>query len=799
MKNKFVVITPCYNAEKWVGYSINSIKQQSYQNFIAIYGYDKSKDKTRNEINKHIGNDERFILFDNPVQESQVNNYFGCLNYLKDNNLISNEDIIIEVDADDWLMHPFVFQYLDQVYQNPDIWMTYGQYIEYPSGKLGGHYQLHLDDDVDKTNNYRNSIFPYSHLKTYKFHLIDRVQKESVIDPRTGKYFNAAADFAMCMPMVEMAGKNRIHRVDEPIYVYNLANENSESTTLLDNQKQTERVIRQIPPSKRIPTISKIQPILAGGLGNMMFQIAASYGLSKKHNLEVVSDLNHVGTLHGHPSTYKDNLFRNLKILSSPLNVFKNIKCEPIDFSHQPNLQIPPGENIKLSGDLQSYKYFDHCKDEVIKMFKNPNYKEKKGYVSMHVRRGDYVNLSEYHYNLSIDYYKNAIDYFKGYKFLVFSDDIEWCKENFKGKDFTFIQNSNDFEDLYQMSECEHNIIANSTFSWWGAYLNPNKNKIVIYPNKWFGSKYSDWTTIDLFPDNWICLSEDVPKIEVNLFDNACRHLAKDNGRYSTVHGKISKHIKFVRDIKNYKGITLFIDECLNNGDVKNVITDKKIGWLMETREVYPKRYDEFETYMNNFDYILTHDKDLLNKFPNKTKFAPFGGCWIKDNNFHLYKKNKNISMIYSNKNQMEGHQLRHQIANKYDNIDLFGRGTSNPLDYKEDSLVGYRYSIVIENSKTDNYFTEKLIDCLAVGTIPIYWGCPNLGDYFNLDGIITFSTLEELDSILPTLNKNLYESKLNVIADNLEKSKEYNITEDWIYKNIINENYSNRRFGFSR
>ena len=144
--------------------------------------------------------------------------------------------------------------------------------------------------------------------------------------------------------------------------------------------------------------------------------------------------------------------------------------------------------------------------------------------------------------------------------------------------------------------------------------------------------------------------------------------------------------------------------------------------------------------------------------------------------------------MIYSNKNQMEGHQLRHQIANKYDNIDLFGRGTPNPLDYKEDSLVDYRYSIVVENSKTDNYFTEKLIDCLAVGTIPIYWGCPNLDNYFNLDGIITFNTLDELNNILPTLDDELYNSKIDTIKQNLEKSKEYNVTEDWIYKNIINE-----------
>ena len=102
--------------------------------------------------------------------------------------------------------------------------------------------------------------------------------------------------------------------------------------------------------------------------------------------------------------------------------------------------------------------------------------------------------------------------------------------------------------------------------------------------------------------------------------------------------------------------------------------------------------------------------------------------------------------MIYSNKIMFEGHKLRHHIANNIKDVDLFGRGTPNPIDNKEESLVDYRYSIVIENSKTDNYFTEKLIDCLAVGTIPIYWGCSNLNDYFNLEGIITFNTLEELN-----------------------------------------------------
>ena len=155
---------------------------------------------------------------------------------------------------------------------------------------------------------------------------------------------------------------------------------------------------------------------------------------------------------------------------------------------------------------------------------------------------------------------------------------------------------------------------------------------------------------------------------------------------------------------------------------------------------------------------------------------------------FHLHKKDKNISMIYSNKKGMKGHLLRHQVADKFDSIDLFGRGTPNPLEYKEDSLVDYRFSIVIENSKAENYFTEKLIDCLAVGTIPIYWGCPNIGEFFNPNGIISFNTMEELNNIIPTLNEEFYNSKLEFIKQNLEKSKEYNKTEDWIFENILNE-----------
>lgn len=254
-QNRFIVIVTCYNKAKWIGFNINSLKQQSYGNFLAVYGYDQSVDNTLDAIASNIQDDPaRFILVHNKEQESQLTNYFNCINYLKQSNLIHDEDIIVELDADDWLLHPFVFQYLNQAYQDPNIWMTYGQYIHYPEGHLGGHYNLHLDDEVDRLNAYRQAVFPYSHLKTYKFHLLERVPRESLINPETGRMFDITADFALCMPMVEMAGKKRIFRVEEPIYVYNVSEDaNNESHLRLHEQKHQEQLIRtRIKPSPRI-------------------------------------------------------------------------------------------------------------------------------------------------------------------------------------------------------------------------------------------------------------------------------------------------------------------------------------------------------------------------------------------------------------------------------------------------------------------------------------------------------------------------------------------------------------------
>ena len=144
--------------------------------------------------------------------------------------------------------------------------------------------------------------------------------------------------------------------------------------------------------------------------------------------------------------------------------------------------------------------------------------------------------------------------------------------------------------------------------------------------------------------------------------------------------------------------------------------------------------------------------------------------------------------MIYSDKQYLTGHKLRHEVARSIQGIDLFGRGTPRPLLYKEDALVDYRYSIVIENAKTENYFTEKLVDALIVGTVPIYWGCPNVEVFFNTKGIIVVNSLEEIQEVVGSLTENDYLTRIEYIKENIELAKQYAITEDWMYENILKD-----------
>lgn len=175
-------------------------------------------------------------------------------------------------------------------------------------------------------------------------------------------------------------------------------------------------------------------------------------------------------------------------------------------------------DNTNLEGYFQTEKYFKHIELNVRNefVFKNEIINEclkiKKKYtdiVSIHFRRGDYLGDADKFPPLNLEYYQKAINLFddKEYTFFVFSDDIDWCKNVFGDDEkIVYIEGNNQFVDMCMMSMCNHNIIANSTFSWWGAWLNSNPNKKVIGPSNWFGPGLSHLNTKDIIPENWIVL-----------------------------------------------------------------------------------------------------------------------------------------------------------------------------------------------------------------------------------------------------------------------------------------------------
>jgi hypothetical protein len=271
---------------------------------------------------------------------------------------------------------------------------------------------------------------------------------------------------------------------------------------------ELEDEIRNIKPYK---VKRYIIPTLSGGLCNMMFQLASAYSIGKENSLDLISTFIHHGTLHNHPNKYRSNIFRKIPFLDQNT---KAVKIQEKRFEYDEIKIDDENNNVILEGYFQSYKYFYKYKNEIINLFEPSNEDKlyidekygkilKKDTLSLHVRRSNYTQLSDFHTNLNQNYYNKALNQFSDKHILVFSDDIEWCKQNFKFKNITFIENNLDYIDLYIMSMCKDNIIANSTFSWWAAWLNKNKNKKIVYPSNWFGPSLTH-STNDLLPKNWV-------------------------------------------------------------------------------------------------------------------------------------------------------------------------------------------------------------------------------------------------------------------------------------------------------
>lgn len=259
--------------------------------------------------------------------------------------------------------------------------------------------------------------------------------------------------------------------------------------------------------------MNKVSSILMGGLGNCMFQVAATYAYGKKYNKSVGFNCSESRGVHQHVTTYDNNIFKDID-----LYCVANGPRRQFDENGYHYQEIPDFTNrdVLICGYFQSEKYFKDYEDDLREMFMSYDVEvsdeiqdvlNNENTCSIHVRRGDYLNLPNHHPTQSMNYYMKAIKKMpKDSVFLIFSDDIEWCKSNFPNlpEKFKFIEGNKDYEDLYLMSACKNNIICNSTFSWWGAWLNKNSEKTVVAPNLWFGPAHANNDTKDLYCEGWI-------------------------------------------------------------------------------------------------------------------------------------------------------------------------------------------------------------------------------------------------------------------------------------------------------
>lgn len=265
-------------------------------------------------------------------------------------------------------------------------------------------------------------------------------------------------------------------------------------------------------------------------------------------------------------------------------------------------------------------------------------------------------------------------------------------------------------------------------------------------------------------------------KTELSLVGDTFTHLTGGNKGYS-VAGKVSKNIVWTKDERD---ITFYVDDAILLAQNDNRKT-RKFGWLLESESVMPHLLNIVKSnesiFSEIFEIIFTHHKSLLDLNSKLFKWVPAQGFWIK--NPMIYPKSKLVSMISSSKAMSEGHKYRLQWVDILkDKVDLYGRGIKE-IETKEDGLCDYMFSVAIENGRYETYFTEKILDCFATGTIPIYIGAPDIGDHFNKDGIIQIGKFD-------TISADLYYDRMDSIKENLELAKKMEVLEDFIWENYL-------------
>jgi len=254
-----------------------------------------------------------------------------------------------------------------------------------------------------------------------------------------------------------------------------------------------------------------ITSFLMGGLGNQMFQISKALSEGLDNDIDVVFRPSSFVPMHGNqPTKYLNNIFKNIKF-NNITEALERVSEPSWSYSDMGLLYYKP---IEFYGYFQSSKNFKSNKEKIIELFSpNDEFIEKiknmypnilsKNSISIHVRRGDYLTISEILPTIDKTYIDESLSKLntKGDIF-IFSNDKKWVEENLDYENSTIVTGLEDYEELWAMSLCNHNIMSNSSFSWWGSYLNKNKNKKVFVPSIWFGPN-GEKNFDDIYEPEW--------------------------------------------------------------------------------------------------------------------------------------------------------------------------------------------------------------------------------------------------------------------------------------------------------
>jgi len=238
-----------------------------------------------------------------------------------------------------------------------------------------------------------------------------------------------------------------------------------------------------------------------GRKGNVLFQASHCIALALKNNQEF-SFPNTTTDRHWNP-LYLQHLV-NPKWIQGREDVLINEnghQYQEIEYKQEWD-----DKQVVLNGYWQSEKYFKEYRNVILDLFDYP-YEKKEGYVSCHVRRGDYLHLRMKHPEVTKEWYEQAMSNFSGYRFKFFSDDIAWCRQQFGDRnDCEFSTNTNEVDDMIEASHSEHDILSPSTYAWWIGWLNRNENKRIYIYKDWFVPGWMNMDVSDVVPPEWIKL-----------------------------------------------------------------------------------------------------------------------------------------------------------------------------------------------------------------------------------------------------------------------------------------------------